>query len=70
LQRTRKSNAAETREECSTRRLNRRSYITSAIEGPHDFDELKKTIYPRSLRPLVRYLVDDIYHESIVAALL
>ncbi|KAK3053688.1 hypothetical protein LTR09_005432 [Extremus antarcticus] len=46
------------------------TYLTQAIESPHNFDELKKVIYGRSLRPLVRYLVDEVHHEGVVSALI
>ncbi|KAK5165097.1 uncharacterized protein LTR77_009194 [Saxophila tyrrhenica] len=46
------------------------TYVTKAIESPHSFDELKKVVYGRSLRPLVRYLVDGVHHEGVVSALL
>ncbi|KAK3684362.1 hypothetical protein LTR37_020363 [Vermiconidia calcicola] len=45
-------------------------YFTDAIESPHDFEELKRVIFSRNLRPLVKHLVHDIHHERIVSALL
>lgn len=41
-----------------------------AIEAPHDWDELRRDVYGQLLRPLVRYLVDDVQHEAVVSALL
>lgn len=42
----------------------------SAIEVPHEWEELRREVYSPVLRPLVRYLVDDVQHEAIVCALL
>lgn len=41
-----------------------------AIEAPHEWDELRRDVYGQVLRPLVRYLVDDVQHEAVVSALL
>lgn len=46
------------------------SFFVHAIETPHAWEELRREEYPRSLRPLVRYLVDEVQHEAIVSALL
>lgn len=45
-------------------------FFVQAIETPHAWEELRREEYPRSLRPLVRYLVDEVQHEAIVSALL
>ncbi|KXS94009.1 hypothetical protein AC578_1747 [Pseudocercospora eumusae] len=45
-------------------------YFVHAIETPHDWEELRRDVYATSLRPLVRYLVDEVQHEAIVSALL
>ncbi|KAI5363068.1 hypothetical protein Slin15195_G104450 [Septoria linicola] len=45
-------------------------FFVQAIEAPHDWEELRREIYPRTLRSFVRYLVDDVQHEAIVSALL
>jgi hypothetical protein len=41
-----------------------------AVEAPHGWDELRKDVYPGSLRPFVRYLVDEVQHEFVVSCLL
>ncbi|KAM3424467.1 hypothetical protein BST61_g6471 [Cercospora zeina] len=46
------------------------TFFVQGIETPHEWDELRREVYPRVLRPLVRYLVDDVQHEGIVSALL
>lgn len=45
-------------------------FFVSAIEAPHDWEELRRDVYGPVLRPLVRYLVDEVQHEAIVCALL
>ncbi|EME40467.1 hypothetical protein DOTSEDRAFT_55680 [Dothistroma septosporum NZE10] len=45
-------------------------YFVQAIEAPHEWDELRRDVYGQVLRPLVRYLVDDVQHEAVVSALL
>ncbi|EME78250.1 uncharacterized protein MYCFIDRAFT_58413 [Pseudocercospora fijiensis CIRAD86] len=45
-------------------------YFVHAIETPHDWEELRRDVYATSLRPLVRYLVDEVQHQAIVSALL
>ncbi|KAF2772744.1 Ca2+/Mg2+-permeable cation channel [Teratosphaeria nubilosa] len=45
-------------------------YFVEQFDAPHTFEELRKAIYPRQLKPLVQYLVDDVSHPAIVAALL
>ncbi|CAK4030375.1 Ca2+ Mg2+-permeable cation channel [Lecanosticta acicola] len=45
-------------------------YFVQAIEAPHEWDELRGEVYGIFLRPLTRYLVDDVQHEAIVCALL
>lgn len=37
---------------------------------PLGWDELRREVYARQLRPLVRYLVDEVQHEALVCALL
>ncbi|GIZ41595.1 hypothetical protein CKM354_000489400 [Cercospora kikuchii] len=46
------------------------TFFVQAIETPHEWDELRREVYPRELRSFVRYLVDDVQHEGIVSALL
>ncbi|QIW99083.1 hypothetical protein AMS68_004601 [Peltaster fructicola] len=46
------------------------SYLASAIETPSTFTELRTTKYGATLRPLVRYLADNVQHRLTVAALL
>ena len=45
-------------------------FFVQAIEAPHAWEELRRDVYPRSLRAFVKYLVDDVQHEAIVSALL
>ncbi|KAK4494600.1 hypothetical protein PRZ48_013956 [Zasmidium cellare] len=45
-------------------------FFVSAIEAPHEWEELRREVYGPVLRPLVRYLVDEVQHEAIVCALL
>lgn len=46
------------------------SFFLDAVESPHTFDELRSAIYGRTLKPLVRYLVDEVHYPGIVSALL
>lgn len=45
-------------------------FFVQAIDAPHEWEELRKDVYPGVLKPLVRYLVDDVSHPEIVCALL
>lgn len=45
-------------------------FFVEAIESPYTFEELRSAVYGRSLKPLVRYLVDDVHYEGVVSALL
>jgi hypothetical protein len=45
-------------------------FFVKAIDAPHEWEELRKNLYPTVLKPLVKYLVDEVQHEEIVCALL
>jgi hypothetical protein len=45
-------------------------FFVQAIDTPHEWEELRKDVYPVLLKPLVRYLVDETRHEELVCALL
>ncbi|KAH9827927.1 Ca2+/Mg2+-permeable cation channel [Teratosphaeria destructans] len=45
-------------------------YFVDQFDAPHTFEELRKAVYSSQLKPLVQYLVDDVSHPAIVAALL
>lgn len=40
------------------------------VEAPSTFDELRNVVYGRTLKPLVRYLGDEVHHQAVVSALL
>lgn len=45
-------------------------HIIQAVDTQHTFEELRTTLYARTLQPLVRHLVDNVQHPAIVSALL
>ncbi|KAK5132413.1 hypothetical protein LTR08_009096 [Meristemomyces frigidus] len=45
-------------------------FVIETIDAPHSFEDLRKTVYGKTLRPLVNYLVDGVQHPAVVSALL
>ena len=45
-------------------------FFVASIEAPYEWDELRRDVYGRHLRPLVTYLVSEVQHPALVCALL
>lgn len=45
-------------------------FFVEVVEAPSTFEDLRNVVYGRTLKPLVRYLVDEVHHQAVVSALL